>query len=114
LTWQEARQLARERVDKIEKLALARRPLPKAIPITEYPDEETFNFLLVDAGWTFRDWQIVNRAVTRLLRDRGWKVMHVPLRMEDYFAWLAAENRENTSESRAIYAGTVAMQRSME
>jgi hypothetical protein len=111
MTWQEAKHEAAIRARAIEAVARAQQPLPDFIPLSDYPDETTFNFLVPNAGWQFPEYRVVNNAVARLLRKRGWNVILVPIRLQEYFDWLAEFKRENTPNARAQFVGEVALEK---
>lgn len=78
---------------------------PDILPLSDYADEATFNFLLPNAGWTFDQWKAVNREVARMLEARGYRVAFGRIELNEYFDFLAKEKRDNTPQTRALYAG---------
>jgi hypothetical protein len=78
---------------------------PDIIPLSDYADEATFNFLLPKAGWTFAQWRAVNQEVARQLEVRGYRVAFGRIELNEYFDFLAERNLENNPETRAMFAG---------
>jgi len=88
------------------KIMLARIPRgarPRTIILSDYADETTFDFLLINPGWSFEEWRAVNHEAARLLESHGFTVNLVQLDMEGYFNFLARYNLENTPANRAQY-----------
>ena len=82
---------------------IARHGRPDIIPLSDYADEATFNFLLPNAGWTFCQWHAVNQEVGRQLQARGYRVTFVKLELNEYFDFLTARYLTNTPENRAQF-----------
>ena len=77
---------------------------PDVITLTDYENEACFNFLLPDSGWTFSEWQAVNEKVARQLRqDHKLKVWRVPVKLHEYFDFLARYDLKNTPKNRAQF-----------
>ncbi len=76
---------------------------PDVIPISDYVDAATFNFLLPGNGWTFAEWQAVNTECIRQLEARGFQVLRVPLELNDYMDFLTRYHLQNTPQNRAQY-----------
>src|SRR5688572_10308682 len=77
---------------------------PALIPLTDYADEATFNFLLPGSGWTFDDWHAVNEVVARRLRAEGFNVQLVRVTLPEYFDFLTRYRLTNTPAHRAQFA----------
>jgi hypothetical protein len=74
------------------------------IPLSDYADENTFNFLVVKPGWTFAEWRAVNLSVARQLQDHGFTVRLVRLELNEFFDFLARYNHlSNTPQNRAQF-----------
>ena len=74
---------------------------PDVITLTDYENEACFNFLLPDSGWTFSEWQAVNQKVASELRkDHKLKVSLVPVKLIEFFDFLARYGLKNTPENR--------------
>ncbi|MBI4661506.1 MAG: hypothetical protein HY735_22010 [Verrucomicrobia bacterium] len=82
---------------------------PGLIPLTDYADEQTYDFLLVNPGWTFAQWRAVNWEVARQLRERGYRVQLVRVEMAEFFDWLAEFKLPNTPANRAQFVAWKAM-----
>jgi hypothetical protein len=80
---------------------------PALIPLTDYADAETFDFLLPGSGWTFDEWQAVNQEVARQLRAEGFNVQLVKVTLPEYFDFLARCDLRNTPENRAQFAAWI-------
>lgn len=78
---------------------------PDIIPLSDYADEQTFNFLLPKAGWTFEQWRAVNHEVARMLEARGYRVAFGRIELNEYFDFLAQRKLDNTPQTRALFAG---------
>jgi hypothetical protein len=76
---------------------------PDVIPLSDYADENTFNFLLPKSGWSFAEWRAVNQEVARQLRERGFNVLLVRLDLNEFFDFLTRYGLNNTPENRAQF-----------
>lgn len=76
---------------------------PDVIPLSDYADEETFNFLLPGNGWTFDQWHAVNTEVADQLRSLGFNVHMVKLDMVQFMDWLVRYGLKNNPQNRAQY-----------
>ena len=96
---------ARVRLMRAKIQELDRRP--DLIPLTDYADAETFNFLLPRAGWTFEEWRAVNVEVGRQLSAEGFKVQFAKVTLNEFFDFLTRYHLDNTPENRAQFAAWV-------
>ena len=77
---------------------------PDAVTLTDYVDEACFNFLLPASGWTFSEWQAVNEKVARQLQqNHKLKVSRVPIKLIEFFDFLARYNLKDTPANRAQF-----------
>jgi hypothetical protein len=76
---------------------------PDLIPLSDYADAETFNFLLPGNGWTFDQWHAVNTQVADQLRSLGFNVRMVKLDMVQFMDWLVRYGLKNNPQNRAQY-----------
>lgn len=76
---------------------------PSLIPLTDYADELTYDFLLVNPGWTFTEYRAVNQEVARQLEALGYRVRLVRVEMAEFFNWLAKNQLPNTTANRAQF-----------
>jgi hypothetical protein len=77
---------------------------PGVIPLTVYENEACFNFMLSAAGWTFSEWQAVNREVVRQLRtEHKLNVSVVSVKLIEYFDFLARYDLADTPRNRAQF-----------
>ena len=96
--------LAKHRVEAILDNAAVQDNHPDVIRLASYEDEGTFNFLLPDAGWTLEAWQAVTRRVAHRLRSKHkLKVSMIPVKLIEYFNFLARYGLENTPENRVQF-----------
>ena len=96
---------ARARLDLIlVKVHEHGRDRVRLIPLTDYADAETFNFLLPGSGWTFAEWRAVNQEVARQLQEQGFNVQLVNVTLPEYFDFLTRYHLKNTTENRAQFA----------
>lgn len=105
MSWKNAKRDARIRVAAmLERIAAFPSENRPVIRLTDYEDEESYAFLCGMAGpWTLDYFKMVNSAAARELRGLGFKVETVPVRMSDYFDWLAKERLENNTANRAAF-----------
>lgn len=82
---------------------------PDVIPLSDYADEETFNFLLPKAGWTFDQWHAVNQHCADILRSHGYNVMLVKLELDAYYDFLTEHRLNNSPEARAQFVAWKAL-----
>jgi hypothetical protein len=103
MTWQSAKHDAQVRVAAmLERIAAVGRP--ELINLSDYEDEESFRFLCGMAGeWSLEYFRMVNKACARALRREGFKVQFVPIRMPEFFDWLARYDLKNTPANRAQF-----------
>jgi hypothetical protein len=96
--------IARQRVGMMLDKISESDQRPDVITLTDYENEACFNFLLPDAGWTFSEWQAVNEKVARQLqKDHKLKVSRVPVKLHEYFDFLARYHLTNTPGNRAQF-----------
>lgn len=105
MSWSAAKRDARIRVAAmLERVAAFPSERRAVIRLTDYEDEESYQFLCGMAGpWSLDYFKMVNSAAARELRQRGFKVDLVPIKMAGYFDWLAREGLENKTENRAAF-----------
>lgn len=111
MTRDEIIQLADQRaeaiLDQIDQWYEKTGQTPDLIPLSNYVDEETFNFLLPSPGWTFQEWKQVNELVANMLRDEGLNVVLVDIALPAYYDFLARYNLSNTPANRALFTGWI-------
>lgn len=74
--------------------------------IADYQDEDTLRFLKAEEPeLTLQSQRLINQAFAREMRKRGARVQDVPVKIDDYFAWLGKHELNNTPANRAQFIG---------
>jgi hypothetical protein len=101
MTWKKARMIA---LQHLARLQIPRRLEGITMQITEYDDEDTLRFLKAEEpDLTLESQRMINQAFIREVRKRGARIQSVPVRINDYFAWLAKYDLPNNAGNRAQY-----------
>lgn len=99
--WRRAKAIVAEAVGRIDATA-AERGAPRAVSLAYYPDADTLAALVPDdPQLTWGLHQAITRATVAALHERGIEAELVPMRVDEYRAWLGA--RPNTAANRARY-----------
>lgn len=104
MTWLSAKAAAAEYLRWLDERFQWPRDLTGAtMRLADYETEGDLKFLKGHAEWPLEFHRMVNSAMARDLRKRGATVEIVPLKMTDYFDWLATEKLANTAANRAKF-----------
>jgi hypothetical protein len=81
---------------------------PACVNIPHFADPEDFSDIIGEnPGFTFHDWQQIERNVQRILKRHKLKTNFVPMYSHLYFIWLQENGKDNTSATRAEYAAHI-------
>lgn len=107
MTWAEAKQAAEPRANAmLERLRAAGATQGAEVRLSIYDDSAWTIFGDSGGGeWSREDHENITRAAARIISRAGYRPNFVQIHGAEYLDWLVKEHRENSAESRAVYAG---------